>query len=62
MGWGLAGSGGGTQLPEAIGSLRASPPEAGGRERGPSAVDFCNFLIKIIHFIHISVKIDILKQ
>jgi len=42
------------------GDLEASlqPPEA----RGPALDDFCNFSIKITHFLHISANILVLKQ
>jgi len=50
-GWGLAGSGGGTpSFRRPLGGLGDSPPEARGYGTGPSAVDFCNFLIKIVYF------------
>jgi len=52
------GSGGETQPPEDGGLGQSSqPPEA----REPLG-DFCNFSIKITHFIHISAKIVISKQ
>jgi len=52
MGLGFGGDWGrNPQLPEAIGGLGASPPEARRSGNGaPALGDFCNFLIKITYF------------